>query len=336
MIDSLKDSLTCVSEKTFSSLALQIYMYQKRTNPVYQSYLHLSKQAHLEPAHWSEIPCMPISFFKHHAIKSGTWTAETVFESSGTTGKNTSKHYITDLTRYQLHSIKGFELIANKLNNYKLFALLPHYLEKGNSGLLAMIDGFIKNAKPKSNYFLNNFELLYTEIEKCRKSKTPVILWGVTYALLDLIDQYNVILPPKSLLIETGGMKGKRAEMTKESLHEVLSNGIQIEDMDGHLMPIQASSEYGMTEMRSQAYSIESLWFKAMPSLKVQARDITDPFTILTDEKAGALNIYDLENIETCSFIQTDDIGIVKKNGQFKVIGRLSNTVIRGCNQLIS
>ena len=324
-LNSLASDINSVQPSNFDALALSIFNYQASHNSLFKSYLnylgHSGKATEL-----SELVFLPIELFKNHAIKTGDWQEDTVFESSGTTGSNTSSHYVKSLDVYRSWTVASFEELYGSLDDYTVLALLPSYIERGNSGLIAMVDQFIKNSgKPDSGYYLNEFEALITKLNTLRINKKKTILWGVTFALLDLAEQYQIDFP-ELVIMETGGMKGKRQELVRSEVHEILKGAFNVE---------QVHSEYGMTELSSQAYALEGGLFRPARSMKVLARDINDPFKIRDPEKTGALNIIDLQNIHTCSFIETKDLGKVYENGAFEVMGRMDNSDVRGCNLMV-
>ena len=316
----------------FPRLAMAIFEYQRRHNPVYASFLQLSNQQHLSPNNWEDIPCLPIALFRHHEVKTGDWQTATTFESSGTTGIFSSRHHVRSLHDYQLGCIRAFEAHVAPLATFQLSALLPSYQEKGNSGLLAMIDSFIQRAAPGSQYLKHDGRSIHDAIRLAFAKTQPMLLWGVSYALLDVVEQGKLVLPKGSIVMETGGMKGRREELTRHSLHEKLRAGMRLEDGS----PVVILSEYGMTEMSSQAYFLEDQRFHPASSLRVLTRDVTDPFSLRQNGKSGAINVYDLGNVDTCSFIQTDDLGIVYPDGSFDVLGRLDHSIVRGCNLLVA
>jgi len=327
MAYDLSHVLDKLHTSSFGEVALDVFDWQKEHNQVYRQYLELIGKVDLRISSWTDIPCAPISLFRTHSMQTGTWLPEVIFESSGTTGSQTSRHFIRSLVNYQTHYIDSFEAQLGPLGGYKLLALLPNYLERSNSGLIAMVDAFIERASEGSGYYLDDFSALRQNI---RAADKPVLLWGVTFALLDLITSEKVVLPKGSIVLETGGMKGRGPELTREQLHERLRSGFQIADGS----PLTIQSEYGMTELQSQAYLGDEGIFNPAPTLRVRARDVTDPFSILPEGRAGALNLYDLANVDTCSFIQSDDLGRCYEKEQFSVLGRLDQSIVRGCNLL--
>jgi hypothetical protein len=314
-------------KSSFNEVALAVFAWQKAHNQTYREYLRLIGKLDSEVNEWIDIPCVPISLFRTHNMQTGQWTPEVTFESSGTTGSQTSRHPIRSLHDYQQHCIASFEQQLGSLSDFKLLALLPNYLERSNSGLIAMVDAFLAQAAPGSDYYLHDFSALRQNIQHDDK---PVLLWGVTFALLDLISDEPLVLPKGSIVLETGGMKGRGPELTREQLHERLREGFLLND--GSSLEIQ--SEYGMTEMQSQAYLGDDGYFIPATSLRIRARDVTDPFAILPPGRSGALNLYDLANVDTCAFLQSDDLGRCYEGERFEVLGRLDQSIVRGCNLL--
>ncbi len=328
MAYELSHVLDRILKSTFEEVALEVFAWQKEHNPTYREYLSLIGKLDVEVNNWLDIPCAPISLFRTHNMQTGRWDAEVTFVSSGTTGSQTSRHPVRSLSAYQEHCIVSFEQQLGPLRHFKLLALLPNYLERSNSGLIAMVDAFMERAADGSGYYLDDYSALRQNIQQDNK---PVLLWGVTFALLDLISEERLVLPKGSIVLETGGMKGRGPELTREQLHDRLRAGYRI--IDGSPTPIQ--SEYGMTELQSQAYLGDDELFVPATTLRVRARDVTDPFSVLPKGRAGALNLYDLANVDTCAFIQSDDLGRCFENERFSVLGRLDQSIVRGCNLMI-
>jgi phenylacetate-coenzyme A ligase PaaK-like adenylate-forming protein len=276
-------------------------------------------------SHWSEITFLPISFFKTHEVVSARNEATLVFKSSGTHG-NRSQHFLTDVSIYEKSFQKSFEIFYGKPQDYCILALLPNYLSQGNSSLVYMVNHLIKQAIPGSGFFLNELNNLSEQITFNEKNKISTLLIGVSYALLDFAYSHPTKLN-HTLVIETGGMKGTRKEITKAELHKILSHNFGLPHIH---------SEYGMTELLSQAYSSSNGVFQSPPWMKILTRDITDPFTLLEPEKRGGINIIDLANQNSCSFIETQDLGVCHQNGSFEILGRIDLADIRGCNLLVA
>ncbi|MEL6864694.1 MAG: acyl transferase, partial [Bacteroidota bacterium] len=273
-----------------------------------------------------DIPFLPISLFKRFDIQTGEWIPDRLFTSSGTTAQTTSRHLLKDPNAYCKGAALIFEQFYGPLSKYCFLALLPAYLERQGSSLVFMADHFIQSSNyDLSGFFLNNTDQLLAHLEQCRDQNIPTILLGVTFALLDLAEQFAPNLK-HCIIMETGGMKGRRKEMIRKEVHQVLCNAFQVDSIH---------SEYGMTELFSQAYSKGEGIFWPGTTMKLIARDVTDPFHLLPPKRSGALNIIDLANIDTCSFIATDDIGRCYANGSFEVLGRLDNSDRRGCNLLV-
>jgi Acyl-protein synthetase, LuxE len=321
----------------FEHLALEIFAYQARYNPLYAEFLKIlgKNPAHIQRL--EEIPFLPISFFKTHSLQTfqnNPWAAQNVFKSSGTTQSGTrSQHLIRSLSWYLDNARAGFEQIFKKsVSEYCFLALLPNYLQAGDSSLVAMLDDFIQHSDyTQSGFYLDDFAALQKQLIFNRQHQIPTFLWGVTYALLDFSEQFPTQLPDFFHILETGGMKGRRKELTRPELHQRLAKGF------GRNQPNSADtifSEYGMTELLSQAYSTGKGIFTPAPTLKVLVRDINDPFAYVPNGQRGGLNLIDLANIDTISFIATDDLGIVYNEAQFEVLGRLQASDLRGCNLL--
>jgi phenylacetate-coenzyme A ligase PaaK-like adenylate-forming protein len=322
---SFESVLYTANSQSFDDIALSLFQFQAEHNPLYAEFIsHLSINAGSIRA-ISEIPFLPISFFKSHIIKTSAWENETEFHSSGTTGATTSKHFIPDLEFYLNHAERCFQYFFGDVSNYHFLAFLPSYLERSNSSLIAMIDRFInKSASAFSGYYLNEIENLLRDAENLRKDKKKVILWGVSYALLDLAEQYHPDLS-HCMVFETGGMKGRRKEITREELHSVLKKELNLDCV---------FSEYGMTELLSQAYS-KGERFACPPWMKVMTRELSDPREPANVGDTGGINVIDLANWHSIAFIETEDIGKVYKDGSFEVLGRMDNSDIRGCNLMI-
>ncbi len=311
----------------FEALALQIFHYQATENKVYRQYLDLIHVNSNNVNRIKDIPFLPISFFKYHTVRTGNWQPETIFTSSGTTGQTPSQHYVKSLDFYLQNARMGFEQFYKKVEDYCILALLPSYLERSGSSLIAMADAFIKISKyPQSGFFLNDYQRLIKVLKENEASKIPTLLLGVSFALLDLAADYPMELT-YTIVMETGGMKGRKRELVREELHELLKNGF-------HRTTIH--SEYGMTELLSQAYSKSNGIFYPATTMKVLIRDATDPFEILPNNKHGVINVIDLANVDSCSFIATEDVGRVFEDGSFEVLGRLDQSELRGCNLMIS
>lgn len=319
-------SLSSFTKEDFDALALEIFRFQAQYNEVYARFISLLKIDCETINAVEDIPFLPIQFFKNYSIKTGQWPTTTTFSSSGTTGDATSLHSVRDLDFYKKNTEIGFSTFYGPPSEYCILALLPSYLERTGSSLIYMADHFIQMSKhPKSGFFLNNTKELLRVLNDLKKEDTPALLLGVSFALLDLAEGHPVDLQDV-IIMETGGMKGRRKELTRAELHTVLKNSFQVEYIH---------SEYGMTELFSQAYSKGNGIFYYPQTMKVLTREITDPLALQKDGKTGVLNIIDLANLDTISFIATDDLGRVNEDGSFEVMGRLDNSDIRGCNLLL-
>ncbi len=314
------------TDHQFRQKAIEIYHHQFNHNRVYQEFVIRSRGKKINPQTIEEIPFLPVEFFKSHTIISTEKEAEIVFTSSGTTGMSTSKHYVADIELYKQSFVHGFEHFYGNVSNYCFLALLPSYLEREGSSLIYMVEKLIEMSNcADSGFYLYDYEALLLKIKKIENQGKKIILIGVTYALLDLAEMANVNME-NVLVMETGGMKGKRKEMTKTELHTLLHKQLNVSTIH---------SEYGMTELLSQAYSAGGGKFLSPPWMKVLIRDIYDPFSYVTVNKSGGINIIDLANVHSCSFIETKDIGKIAANGEFEVLGRYDSSDIRGCNLLV-
>jgi len=311
------------SEQEFNGLACLLFRYQYETILPYREFTDKLNITVSEINNYTKIPFLPISFFKTHNIISQNKSALTTFFSSGTTGSELSKHQVADLSLYDLSLLKGFENTFGTISDYSIFALLPSYHDNKNSSLLYMVRKFIENSKNKGGFYLNNTDELLEDIKEEKKRK-KIILIGVSYALLDLGEKYAPDLRDV-IVIETGGMKGRRKEMTKADLHISLKNYFNSKTI---------FSEYGMTELLSQAWSKGNGIFTTPPWMKILTREYTDPLTLI-ENQTGGINIIDLANVHSCAFIATQDLGIVRTN-QFEIVGRFDNADLRGCNLLVS
>ena len=322
---SFKDSLYSVNEINFDDIALQLFHFQAENNPVYHQYLHHLNCKTEQIQSVEEIPFLPISFFKSHIIKTDFWQPEVTFTSSGTTGMVTSKHEVFDLAFYLNLSEYIFTQFYGSPADYHFLALLPSYLERKGSSLIAMMDHLVRQSNSEhSGFYLHNHDELVKKLMSLKGNERKVILWGVSFALLDLAESYQLDLSD-CIVIETGGMKGRRKEWIREELHKYLGNRFSL--------PV-IHSEYGMTELMSQAYSKGNGYYRCPPWMKVLMRDINDPFTIIKG-KAGGINVVDLANFHSCAFIETQDLGQIDQMGNFEVLGRLDNSDVRGCNLLV-
>jgi len=320
------DIFSVKSTDAFNALALNIFKLQAQNCNVYREYIfHLGVDAD-EVSEIAQIPFLPISFFKSHSILSSTDPVEITFSSSGTTGMVQSSHHVTNAKLYEQSYLQAFAQFYGDITEYCFLALLPSYQQRAGSSLIYMVNDLIEKSKnPQSGYFLyNHDELLKTLLDlKLKKQKTVLI--GVTYALLDFIEQFEIDFP-ELIVMETGGMKGKRKEMVREELHEQLTKGFGVSTIH---------SEYGMTELLSQAYSMGEGIFKCPSWMKVLIRDTNDPLSLIENGRTGGINVIDLANLNSCSFIATQDLGRINPDQSFEVLGRFDNADIRGCNLLV-
>lgn len=311
------------SDAEFEALALDVFKFQFENNMVYRSFCDLLYKHPSDIKRVSEIPFLPIQFFKSHDVLSSTLPIEKTFSSSGTTGSVTSKHLVTDLKLYETSYQKAFKHFYGNIEDYVVLALLPSYLERDGSSLIYMVDDLIKKSnQSQSGFYLNNLEELATTLKLLESKKQKTLLIGVSFALLDLVEAFSIHLE-HTIIMETGGMKGRRKEIIRQELHKILQSGFGVSEIH---------SEYGMTELLSQAYSKGNGVFECPPWMKILTRDTEDALTILQPNKTGGINVIDLANINSCSFIATQDLGKVYTNGQFEIIGRFDNSDIRGCN----
>lgn len=314
------------SQTEFEDLAFKIFRYQFENNSVYRSFCDLLYKNPSDIKVIEDIPFLPIQFFKTHKIVSSKKFVEQVFTSSGTTGSLTSSHYVTDLDIYKNSFRKGFESFYGNISDYTILALLPSYLERTGSSLIYMVENWIKaSQKPKSGFYLNNLSELKETLNELEEKGEKIILIGVSFALLDLVEAYQFKLK-NTIIMETGGMKGRRQELIRDELHKILKNGFGVKDIH---------SEYGMTELLSQAYSKSNGIFKCPKWMQILTRDTEDSLTIQKPGKTGGINIIDLANINSCSFIATQDLGKVNQDNTFEIMGRFDNSDIRGCNLLV-
>ncbi len=321
-----EDIISIHTTKEFHKTAMKVFRFQFQHNEVYQKYCLLLKKSPENVKHLTEIPFLPIEFFKSKDILSSIDAVQTTFTSSGTTGIITSKHHITDLSFYEASFRSAFSKFYGNIEDYAVLALLPSYLEREGSSLIYMAKDFIEGSNhPDSGFYLHNYNELAKKLIELDNSGQNVLLIGVTYALLDLIELQKFNLK-NTIIMETGGMKGKRKELIREELHTILADGFGVEKIH---------SEYGMTELLSQAYSLGDGIFECPPWMDVLIRDTEDPLTIIGEGKTGGINVIDLANINSCSFIATQDLGKKYSNFSFEVLGRFDNSDIRGCNLMV-
>lgn len=317
-----------VNPANFEAVTLEVFNFQYQNNVVLRQYCEILKINSAEVTSLEKIPYLPIQLFKTHQIKSTDFKEQQIFESSGTTGSINSKHYIKSTEIYEESFLKSFEIFYGDISQYCILGLLPSYLERGNSSLVYMVNKLIRlSRKSESGFYLNEFESLNLMLQKNEASGQKTLLIGVTYALLDFFEAYPMQLT-HTIVMETGGMKGRKKEMSRAEVHKTLKKCCGLENIH---------SEYGMTELLSQAYSDGNGIFKSPPWMKILTRDPEDPFDIsnLDSNSEGAANIIDLANIFSCSFIQTDDLARTHSDSSFEILGRLENCDLRGCGLMI-
>ncbi|KJD33818.1 acyl transferase [Tamlana nanhaiensis] len=321
-----EDIFNINSQAAFEKAALQVFKFQFENNKVYRSFCDLLYKHPSSVKTIQDIPFLPIQFFKSHRILSSKAPIETTFTSSGTTGSQTSKHLVTNLNIYEKSFTRGFQHFYGNLQDYVILGLLPSYLEREGSSLIYMVNHMIKTSKyPESGFYLNNLSELKNTLIKLDVEGKKVLLIGVSFALLDLIESHQFNLK-NTIIMETGGMKGRRKELIRAELHNLLKQGFGVTAIH---------SEYGMTELLSQAYSQGNGIFNCPPWMQILTRDTEDALSIQVTGKTGGINVIDLANINSCAFIATQDLGKVKANGDIEIIGRFDNSDIRGCNLMV-
>lgn len=310
------------NEKAFEEIALQIFTLQFNNNSIYRSYCNAIGRSPATVNNLLQIPFLPIRFFKTHAVKTGDFEEAVIFRSSGTTGAVTSRHFLKDTALYETSFLKGFKKFYGLPQQYCILGLLPSYLEQGSSSLVYMVDALIKKScHPFSGFYLTNHQKLKETLVTLEEQRQPTLLFGVTYALLQFAEEHALPLQ-HTIIVETGGMKGRKKELTKPELYNTLQQAFKAKAIH---------SEYGMTELLSQAYAVNGR-YGSPPWMKIILRDETDPFAL--GVSSGAINVIDLANIYSCSFIETEDLGRLYDDSTFEVLGRMDNTDIRGCSQL--
>lgn len=320
------DFFAIQTEDDFNQQCLETYRFQLLHCQVYRDYVSLIGKEKNQVQHYSEIPFMPIEFFKTQRVLAAGMDPQIIFSSSGTTGMVTSKHLVADLSIYEQTFRRIFEDFYGPITDIAVLALLPSYLERSGSSLIYMIDDLMKQSKQaESNYFLYNHQELYNTLVQLKEKGTKTILFGVTYALLDFIEQYALEFP-ELIIMETGGMKGKRKEMVKEEIHQLLQDAFKVNGIH---------SEYGMTELLSQGYSCGQGIFHLPKWMRILIRDTNDPLSLISSNRTGGINVIDLANRYSCSFIATQDLGKVYADGSFEILGRFDQSDIRGCNLLV-
>ncbi|WP_044401967.1 acyltransferase [Lacinutrix sp. Hel_I_90] len=325
MMDS-KAIFNIKTEAEFNTLALEVFKFQFENNLVYRSFCDLLYKHPSDVKHIEDIPFLPIQFFKSHQILSSSEAVEQTFTSSGTTGAKTSKHHVTNLKIYENSFKKAFNHFYGAIEDAVVLALLPSYLERDGSSLIYMVDALIKTSQhPESGFYLDNLDALSKTLNKLDADGKKVLLIGVSFALLNLVEAHTFNLN-NTIIMETGGMKGRRKELIREELHQILKTGFGVESIH---------SEYGMTELLSQAYSKGQGVFECPRWMKILTRETEDALTIQAKGKTGGINIIDLANVNSCSFIATQDLGRVLSESTFEIIGRFDTSDIRGCNLMV-
>jgi len=309
----------------FNAVAVDIFHYQYEQNKIYGQFVDALGIIPDNIDQYNNIPFLPVSFFKTHRVVTGDQEEQVVFESSGTTGSATSRHFVTDFSLYEESFTSGLKLFYGEISQYCIFALLPSYLERQNSSLVHMVERLMwKSNRAFGGFYLDEMQKLADSIRTATNSGNKVMLFGVTFALLEMAEKYPVTIPD-AIIFETGGMKGRRKELTRMELHEQLTRGFGVEKIH---------SEYGMTELLSQAWSQGDGIFRTPPWMKILISDPNDPLSLLEEGHTGGINVIDLANINSCSFIATQDLGLKNVDESFEVLGRFDSSDIRGCSLL--
>ncbi|HEX8459875.1 MAG TPA: acyl transferase [Segetibacter sp.] len=324
-MEGIVNNIFSVSPYNFKEHALQVFRFQYTHNPVYRKWVDALKVTVADVREINEIPFLPVSFFKSEEVVSGVFAPDVVFESSGTTGSINSRHFVKDVNIYKNSFIKGFHHFYGEPKDWCIIGLLPSYLEREGSSLVMMVKDLIDlSGHNESGFYLNEFEKLATTLKKLENKKQKTLLIGVTFALLDFAAQFPMQLNYTTIM-ETGGMKGRRKEMVREEVHAQLQQQLGVSSVH---------SEYGMTELLSQGYSFGEGIFNTVPWMKVLLRDEDDPL-LQVEQGRGLINVIDLANVYSCSFIATDDVGSIFEDGRFEVAGRRDNSDIRGCSLMV-
>jgi hypothetical protein len=325
-ITRLQKDVFALEQAHFDAMALDIFRFQAESCKVYRQYLNHLQIDITKIVNTADIPYLPIEFFKNFQVQTGDFDPDIVFESSSTTGQGVSRHFVRDKDQYTKSFTGSFEVFMEDHRAYCHLALLPSYLERQHSSLVFQVDHFIRESRyPQSSFFLHDMERLQQVLLDNEHQHIPTVLWGVTYALLDFAEQFPMPLRHTSM-IETGGMKGRRKEITREEMHGILLRQFDLEAIGG---------EYGMTELMSQAYARKAGVYVCPPWMRVTAREVNDPLGKPIFERHGALNIIDLANLDSCCFIATSDLGRVQPDYSFAVLGRIDHSDTRGCNLLV-
>jgi len=324
-VKEIVNNIFSVSEATFLQQALRIFHYQYAENKVYQQWVNALQVSPSEVKELTQIPFLPVSFFKTHMVTAGNFEPEIIFESSGTTGTVNSRHFVKELDIYTQSFVKGFQQFYNNPQDWCIIGLLPSYLDRKGSSLVLMVQQLIRlSGHRESGFYLYEFEKLAAVLKELEAKKQKTLLIGVTFALLDFAEQFPMRLNYTTIM-ETGGMKGRRRELLRQEVHAVLQQQFKVPAIH---------SEYGMTELLSQGYSYGNGIFNTVPWMKVLVRDEDDPL-LVTEKGRGLINVVDLANVHSCSFIATDDVGKIYEDGSFEIVGRRDNSDIRGCSLMV-
>jgi len=324
--DIISRIFSCPDEHAFNRIATDVFHFQYNNNAIYHRYCSLLQVDPAQILDYHQIPFLPIEFFRQYEIKSTEAAGQLVFTSSGTTGDNRSAHHLTDLSIYEKSFQQSFKHFYGDISNYCILALLPSYLEQTGSSLVYMTEKLIASSQhPDSGFYLYAFEQLHRKLISRKQSNQKTILLGVTYALLDFAEAFPINFP-ELIVMETGGMKGRRKELIREEVHAILCKGFGLH---------RIHSEYGMTELLSQAYSSGKGIYATPPWMKVLIRDTNDPLSLVGDAVTGGINVIDLANIYSCSFIAVQDLGKTSSDGTFEVLGRFDQSLMRGCNLMV-
>lgn len=309
----------------FDKAVQEVFQYQIQENPVYKEFVRNTGRTRI--ASLSDIPFLPVEVFKRRQIQSGNWDAERFFLSSGTTDMTRARHVVYDEYKYHRHTINIFERSFGPLKDMQIFGLLPNYLEAGDSSLVSMVCAFMNYAdqKPEQGFYLHDLDKLARALDVAAQSDRPILLFGVTFALIDFVKRFPMALPDQTIVIETGGMKGRGMMLDRQKLHDRIAAAFSLPNI---------YSEYGMTELMSQAYTNKHQQFVCPPSMYIMVKELNDPFKEAKTGKVGLLHIIDLANVHTASFLATGDLGIKHDNGTFAVLGRLDTRDLRGCHML--
>lgn len=319
------NNILSVTENTFKEVAIEVFRYQYAANNIYQKWVNALNVEVNNVKELTQIPFLPVSFFKTHKVISGDYEPEVIFESSGTTGSVNSRHFVKHSDLYTKSFTLGFNKFYGDPSEWCIIGLLPSYLERKGSSLITMVEELIKlSGHEESGFYLYEFEKLLTVLKELEAKKQKTLLIGVTFALLDFAEQFPLELK-NTTIMETGGMKGRRREMIREEVHAFLTQQFMVPAIH---------SEYGMTELLSQGYSFGEGIFNTVPWMKVLVRDEDDPL-LITEKGRGLINVIDLANVHSCSFIATDDVGRILEDGSFEVAGRRDNSDIRGCSLMV-